>query len=164
MKKAAIVNIAIITLLTFGSAGSGFSDEGREKSDGESEPVENRGVRGDLGLLMPRMDSVAGRYLFASKGCVVCHAVNGIGGEDAPPLDAALREGPMNPFDFAAGMWRGAEAMIVLQQDEIGEQISLTGAELAALTAFAHDAEEQKKFSKADIPPEIDELLHHGDE
>lgn len=40
------------------------------------------------GLMMPSMDAANGRKLFASKGCVVCHEVNGIGGTDAAPLDA----------------------------------------------------------------------------
>ncbi len=57
------------------------------------------------GIVLPRMDAASGRQLFAAKGCVVCHAVNGTGGKDAPPLDAANMQPMMNPFDFAAGMW-----------------------------------------------------------
>ena len=113
-------------------------------------------------LMMPSMDPARGRKLFASKGCVVCHSVNGIGGEDAPPLDAMTMEQRMNPFEFAAKMWRGAEAMIVLQRDELGEQIEFTGDELADMIAFTHHPDEQKKFSEADIPPHIRELIEHG--
>lgn len=113
------------------------------------------------GLTMPEMDSGKGRILFASKGCVVCHSVNGIGGEDAAPLDAATMSLPMNPFDFAARMWRGAEAMVALQREELGEPIELTGQELADIIAFIHDAEEQAKFSHHDVPQEIDNLMHH---
>lgn len=107
------------------------------------------------GLMMPSMDSAHGRKLFASKGCVVCHSVNGVGGEDAPPLDASTMKLPMNPFEFAAKMWRGAEAMVALQREELGEPIELTGQDLADIVAFIHHAEEQKKFTEADIPPEI---------
>src|SRR5262245_6319183 len=60
-------------------------------------------------LMMPSMNAANGRKLFASKGCVVCHSVNGIGGKDAPPLDASTMPGMTNPFDFVANMWRGAE-------------------------------------------------------
>ena len=102
--------------------------------------------------------------LFAFKGCVVCHSINGVGGEDAPPLDAEYMELPMNPFDFAARMWRGAEAMVELQRDELGEVIELEGEDLASIIAFVHDAEEQKKFSEADIPEEIEEMMHHETE
>ncbi len=35
------------------------------------------------GLIMPSMDAARGRIPFASKGCVVCHSINGVGGEDA---------------------------------------------------------------------------------
>lgn len=121
------------------------------------------GMMGE-GLMMPSMNPARGRELFASKGCVVCHSVNGIGGEDAAALDARTMEHPMNPFEFAAKMWRGAEAMIYLQREELGEQIELTGNELSDIIAFSHHADEQKKFSEADIPTRIRELMMHMEE
>jgi len=111
------------------------------------------------GLVLPRMDSELGRELFASKGCAVCHSVNGIGGEDATPLDAKYMDIPMNPFEFAARMWRGAEAMVYMQREELGDVIVLNGNELAAIIAFVHDAEEQAKYSEADWPDEISDLI-----
>lgn len=113
------------------------------------------------GLMMPSMDAARGRLLFASKGCVVCHAVNKVGGEDAPPFDASTMVLPMNPFEFAARMWDGAEAMVALQREELGEPIRLDGQELADIIAFVHHADEQKKFSDADIPPQIKKLMQH---
>ena len=116
------------------------------------------------GLMMPSFDAARGRKLFASKGCVVCHSVNGVGGEDAPPLDAATMERPMNPFEFAAKMWRGADAMIYLQREELGEQIELTGDELSDIIAFSHSLEEQRKFTMDDVPLNIQRSMHHQDE
>jgi hypothetical protein len=113
------------------------------------------------GLILPEMNAEEGRELFASKGCVVCHSINGVGGVDAPMLDAEFMDSPMNPFEFSARMWRGAEAMVELQRDELGEVIDLTGEELAAIIAFVHDAEEQAKFSEADIPEEIEAMMVH---
>ncbi|MEE8274308.1 MAG: cytochrome c [Alphaproteobacteria bacterium] len=112
-------------------------------------------------LLMPMMNSARGRKLFAAKGCVTCHSINGVGGEDAPSLDAHSMQPYMNPFDFAARMWRGAAAMIVLQEEAMGGQIEFTGDELADIIAFVHDEEEQHKFSEADIPPEIMPMMDH---
>jgi hypothetical protein len=68
---------------------------------------------------------------------------------------------PMNPFEFAAKMWRGAGAMVAMQQDELGAQIELNGQELANIIAFVHDAEEQAKFSKADIPDDIAKMMEN---
>jgi mono/diheme cytochrome c family protein len=116
------------------------------------------------GLLMPDFDATRGRALFAAKGCVVCHAINGVGGEDAPALDYDPASGPMDPFEFAAKMWRGAEPMIYMQQDEMGNQIELNGEELAAIIAFAHDADEQRLFSEYDIPENIMDMMHEGSE
>lgn len=106
-------------------------------------------------LMIPSMNPTNGRKLFASKGCVVCHSVNGVGGTDAAPLDASTMSGMINPFEFVASMWRGAGQMIELQQKELGFQIEFTGRELGDIIAFVHHVEEQKKFSEADIPPDI---------
>lgn len=116
------------------------------------------------GMLMPMMNPARGRKLFASKGCVVCHSVNGIGGKDAPPLDASTMAPLMNPFEFAARMWNGAEPMIYMQQEELDAQIEFSGDELADIIAFAHHLGEQRKFSEADIPPRIRELMKHWNE
>ncbi len=123
-----------------------------------------QGMMGEGMLALPRMDPERGRKVFAEKGCVACHSVNGIGGEDAPPLDATLMSPMMNPFEFAAKMWRGAEAMVILQRDEIGEQIELTGQDLADIIAFVHSHKEQAKFTEADVPERIRELIEHGHE
>ena len=116
---------------------------------------------GGPGLMMPSMDPVRGRALFASKGCVTCHSINGVGGEDATPLDAHTMQPMMNPFDFAAKMWRMAPAMIAAQEEALGEQIEFTGDELADIIAFVHHDAEQHRFSEADIPPEIMPMMHH---
>ena len=117
------------------------------------------------GLILPSFDAALGRELFASKGCVVCHSVNGIGGEDAQPFAAEYMNQVMNPFEFAARMWRGAGVMIELQEEELGGQIDVTGEELAAIIAFVHDGEEQARFSMDDVPHEIEDLIvEHDDE
>lgn len=130
-----------------------------------SQGMMREGMMGQGMLDMPEMDPARGRKLFASKGCVMCHSVNGVGGEHAPPLDASTMDRGMNPFEFAAKMWRGAEAMIVLQRDELGEQIEFTGDELADIIAFTHHPAEQKKFSEHDIPHRMQDLMAeaHGD-
>ena len=79
-------------------------------------------------------------------------------------LDAEFMDTPMNPFEFAARMWRGAEAMVELQRDELGEVIELNGEELAAIIAFVHDADEQRKFSGKDIPEKIEAMMGHMEE
>lgn len=106
-------------------------------------------------LLLPYPDAGHGRFLFVSKGCVICHAVNGVGGKAGPALDAPETSGPpapVDPLDFAARMWRGAAAMAVLQSMEFGYQVEMTGDEIADLAAFAGSRRAQEGFSDADIP------------
>ena len=114
---------------------------------------------GETQLAGPRGDATRGRALFARKGCVACHAVNEIGGTSAPPLDVASAPGEIDPLDFVARMWRGAEPMLMMQQSLFGEQLDFTGQELADIIAFAHDPEEQHKFSEADIPPALRRVI-----
>lgn len=116
------------------------------------------------GIFIPPMNPAEGRLLFASKGCVVCHSINGVGGVDASMLDAEFLELPMNPFDFAARMWRGAPYMIEAQENELGAQIELTGEELGNIIAFVHDADEQTRFTEDDIPDQIREMMEHLEE
>lgn len=110
-------------------------------------------------VVIPAMSAERGRKLFACKGCVICHAVNGIGGTHTPALDADTMSLPLNPFEFAARMWRGADAMIALQNGDLGGPIALTGQELADIAAFVHDEREQEKFSDADVPEKIRDLI-----
>lgn len=104
-------------------------------------------------------DAARGRALFVSKGCIACHAINEVGGTSAPPLDAEFAPGEVDPLDFVARMWRGAEAMIFMQQEELGEQVDFTGQELADIIAFVHDPETQQTFSEADVPPAVRRLI-----
>lgn len=114
-------------------------------------------------LIMPSMNPANGRKLFAAKGCVVCHSVNGVGGTDAAALDASTMAGMINPFEFVANMWRGAGPMIAMQEEELGNQIEFTGQELADIIGFLHHEEEQKKFTEADIPPNIKAIMAKRD-
>ena len=142
--------LAALTLIVILATGGAVAQSGNEEA--ETAPSE-------VALLMPIMNPADGRMLFASKGCVVCHSINGVGGTDAPALDASTMPGPMNPFDFVARMWHGAPAMIAMQNAELGHQIQFTGQELADIVAFAHDAAEQAKFSESDIPDDIRKLM-----
>jgi hypothetical protein len=101
--------------------------------------------------------------LFVTKGCVVCHAVNDVGGDairdlggdTAPPLDASRMPIRMDPFAFFARMWRGAQIMIGLQEQRLGYQIALDGDELADIMAFVYSTEEQAKFTPDSFTPPI---------
>jgi len=104
---------------------------------------------------LPVPDPQRGRTLFVNKGCVVCHRVNGVGGTAGPALDATEPAGVFDPLDFAARMWRGAEAMAALQSMEFGYVIELTGRDIADLAAFAEHHVEQSRFSEAEIPETV---------
>ena len=105
-----------------------------------------------LDTVRRELDSQAGRSLFVEKGCVICHAVNGVGGKAAPALDAQVGAPPVDPLDFSARMWRGAPAMIELQSVELGYTIDLTADEIANLAAFAADRAEQEKLTVEEVP------------
>ncbi len=113
----------------------------------------------EIGVAMPPIDPARGRKVFVEKGCVACHSVNGVGGDIGPSLDEAEMPRPMNAFEFAARMWRGAGPMVALQEDMFGEAIELNGQDLADLVAFAHDAEEQAELTEDQIPEWIREVM-----
>ena len=111
------------------------------------------------GYYLPFSSAEQGRHLFVDKGCVICHAVNGVGGEIAPALDADPSQRQIDAFDFAAQMWRGAGAMIAFQNLEFGFQIDLNGEELAHIARFLHDRAAQQTFGEDDIPENIRQLM-----
>ena len=112
-------------------------------------------------LVMPIMDPDRGRKLFVSKGCVACHSINGVGGHDAPPMDAHKMNMLVNPFDFAAKMWNHAPAMVAAQEEAFGEQVYFTGDELSDMIAFIHNDRAQHRFSESDITPKAREMMQH---
>jgi cytochrome c len=112
-------------------------------------------------LVMPIMNPVIGKRLFVEKGCVACHAINGVGGHDAPAMDAHKMEGLMNPFDFAAKMWNHAPGMIAAQEGAFGDQVYFTGDELADIIAFAHDDRAQHAFTEGDLTSEARKMMDH---
>jgi cytochrome c len=152
----ASLSLGLLLVQTLGQASAASA----KRAGGEEEESELSG-KPSVELLLPVMNPEKGRKLFASKGCVVCHSIHGVGGTDAPKLDWSTMKGPMNPFDFTAKMWLGAPAMIAMQRHELGHQIKFTGQELADIIAFAHDPAEQRKFSKKDIPANIRKLMEH---
>ena len=87
------------------------------------------------------------------------HAAKGIGGTMGPSFDADKMPEPMNVFEFAARMWRGAPAMVELQEQLFGEPIVLTGQELADIIAFAHDEQVQASLTEEDVPEEFRKLI-----
>ena len=112
-------------------------------------------------LVFPIMNPERGKKLFVDKGCVACHAVNGVGGHDAPNMDAHARMEMVNPFDFAARMWNHAPAMIASQEGAFGEQIYFTGQELADIIAFVHDDDAQHTFTEDELTPGARKMMDH---
>lgn len=117
------------------------------------------GLMRDVGLALPPMNPARGRDLFLTKGCIACHSVNGVGGDLGPSLNAGEMPEPMNAFEFAARMWRGAPAMTQLQEEILGEVITLSGQDLADIIAFAHDENEQAKLAPDEVPAKYRELI-----
>ena len=140
---------AIAALAALVVSGGALGDDGQETGtaaqNGAEDPVQ---------LAMPHADPARGRALFVAKGCIACHAVNELGGTSAPPLDAEEMADAIDPLDFVARMWRGAEAMIFMQQQSLGEQLDFTGQELADIIAFVRDPKEQRRLFEADVPPQ----------
>lgn len=99
----------------------------------------------------PELNARRGRILFVAKGCVICHQVNGVGGEAAPELSAVDPATEINPLDFSARMWRGAPAMTALQTIELGYVIDLDAQDIADLAAFAASKDEQALLTLSSV-------------
>lgn len=75
----------------------------------------------------------AGRRLFESKNCIVCHSVNGRGGRRAPDLATRPRR---DLLEFAATLWNKAPRMTSVMR-EVGVEIPrLEPGDMANIVAF----------------------------
>ena len=140
---------AIAVLAALVVSGGARGDDGQETGTAAQNAANDTAQ-----LAMPHADPARGRTLFVAKGCIACHAVNELGGTSAPPLDAEEMADAIDPLDFVARMWRGAEAMIFMQQQSLGEQLDFTGQELADIIAFVRDPAAQRRLSDPDVPPQ----------
>lgn len=127
-----------------------------------SESDDHQQPAGSVRLVIVEMDAIKGKALFIEKACITCHAINGVGGEDGPPIGADSMDAEMNVFEFAARMWNRSHGMWVAQMAAFDELIELSGPELAHIIAFAHDVKVQETVTEAAIPPRIKEMMRHG--
>ena len=162
---AAILVVLGVATLALAGPGAGHDDDAKEtkatKTKAEEIDTSEHGPQVTR-LVMPIMNSAKGMEVFINKGCYTCHSVNGVGGEDASPLDAHGMDPYMNPFDMAAKMWLMAPIMIPAQEEAMGEQITFTGVELADIIAFLHDDEQQHKFVEGILTEEQLAAIEHG--
>jgi len=78
----------------------------------------------------------AGRLLFASKSCIECHAVAGVGGKVGPDLvERGVRQ---SPIEFAATIWNKAPAMEAAMKTRGVTPPQLTPADMADIVAYLY--------------------------
>ncbi len=85
-------------------------------------------------LFTPTQDPLAGSRVFGAKGCVKCHAVNGVGGTVGPDLGRISQ--PRSFYDLAAAMWNHLPQMLE-QMRQLGiDRPRLDPREAGDLVAF----------------------------
>jgi cytochrome c len=158
-----LILFSFISTITYLDEASSHSANTAPSADTISNSLEQaiQTKYGALKLKYPEMDPMKGKILFVDKGCIACHAINGIGGHDAPALDAHKMDNLMNPFEFAAKMWKGAPAMIAAQEGAFDTQLLFSGDDLANIIAFVHSDNVQHTFNSADLTDKARKMMNH---
>lgn len=154
--------VGLAALIALPAAAADAPSSGGPKWAGDSTIERRLPVEGLPDLIVPPMNPVLGRRLFAERACVVCHSVGDTGGFGGGVLGIPAGAGApdrIDLLDFVARMWRGGMPMLQAQRDLFGEEVDLTGAELGHIIAFLHDPAEQARFSESDIPVFIREFM-----
>ncbi len=79
-------------------------------------------------------DPTAGSRVFGAKGCVKCHAINGLGGTIGPDLGRIAR--PRSLYDVGAAMWNHLPNMLDRMQQLGIERPRLDPEDVGDLVAF----------------------------
>jgi mono/diheme cytochrome c family protein len=93
----------------------------------------------------------AGERLFASKGCVQCHAVGGKGGSVGPALDAMKRAN--SPVLVAAAMWNHGPQMAETMKAKGIPRPAFQGKEMLDLIAYVVEAAKDSGGETAQVVP-----------
>jgi cytochrome c len=144
VRKAIALNAAFLTVLCL----SGLT----QPAMAQTPPQMPKAEQPRMSIVMPVVDAKRGRRLFVTKGCFICHSVNGVGSKVAPALNAEPTSKTIDVTGFSARMWRGAPIMFALQSMELGYRVNFTAAEIADLAAFTSDPRAQEGFSLEEIP------------
>jgi mono/diheme cytochrome c family protein len=89
-------------------------------------------------LFGPSQDPMAGSRVFGVKGCIKCHAVEGVGGNVGPDLGRIPR--PRTFFDLAAALWNHAPRMADRMRQLGIPRPQLDARETGDLVAFLYTA------------------------
>ena len=91
-------------------------------------------------LFTPTEDPVTGGRLFQTKGCVRCHAIDGVGGNQGPDLGRIPRPGSF--YELAAAMWNHLPQMAFTRlwssPSTPTEKPYMTPNEMSDLAAFLY--------------------------
>jgi mono/diheme cytochrome c family protein len=100
-------------------------------------------------VFSPAQDPLAGSRAFGAKGCVQCHAVNGVGGKVGPDLGRVPR--PRTFFDLASALWNHAPRMAVRMRQLGVPRPDLDARETGDLVAFLFTADYFDRKGRADV-------------
>lgn len=104
-------------------------------------------------------DARQGRRLFASKGCMRCHALRGVGGQMGPDLSAVT--GVDTPIVWTQKMWNHAPAMEVAMQQLGLSWSKFEGREMSDLLAYVREVSggSRREFELLPASPDRGEKL-----
>lgn len=77
---------------------------------------------------------IEGREVFEEKGCMNCHAINGIGGNIGPDFGKHLFVG--DEFNLFSKMWNHSPKMLLLMSHSSTQKPEFTGKEFKSLSNF----------------------------
>jgi mono/diheme cytochrome c family protein len=82
----------------------------------------------------PAQNAFAGAQVFGEKGCVKCHAVRGLGGDEGPDLGASSERKTF--YELAAHMWNHVPRMVERMGSLGIDRPQMTAQETSDLIAF----------------------------
>ena len=90
----------------------------------------------DSGSAILPGNPLEGSQLFADKGCLRCHAINGVGGVGGPELGQGILKRSL--LDIAGVMWNHSPGMAHVIEERRAARPVLKAPEMASLLSFLY--------------------------
>jgi cytochrome c553 len=120
------------------------------------------GQIGEKKLFDSNDKSSSGKFAYINNECIICHSVNGLGGQEgAPKLNDLNQDGLRALMDASGSKGSNLNDLVEIPHNELTLPIELTVHDLGAIVEFVNNTLQVRSLTEKDIPVWMHDLVNH---